>query len=134
MIATSLSYSYADPFPGTGAIGSGYKLVSSLTPPSPCARHQPRHHQLQRPGPGPRHPDLQQRRVEQRLGNSNNHNKDGQNVLFGDGHVEFQNNALVGINRDNIYATNLAAGGFALSTTASPLDNNDSFLLPTDDN
>jgi prepilin-type processing-associated H-X9-DG protein len=71
------------------------------------------------------------------LGNSNNHGKQGQNVLFGDGHVEFDNNPFAGTNRDNIYTR----GGPTWDTTqaaqdlvASPYTGNDSVLLPTDDN
>ena len=70
-----------------------------------------------------------------RYGNSNNHGKDGQNVLYGDGHVEFQNNPFCGTNGDNIYTR----GGPVWGTTgqnlvASPYTANDSVLLPTDDN
>jgi len=35
--------------------------------------------------------------------NSTNHNGDGQNVLYGDGHARFDKTAYVGINGDNIY-------------------------------
>jgi len=56
-------------------------------------------------------------------------------VLYGDGHVEFQNNPFCGVNRDNIYTR----GGPTWGTTtqdlvASPYTANDSVLLPTDDN
>ena len=40
-----------------------------------------------------------------RLANSNNHDKDGQNILYGDGHVAWESNPFVGVNRDNIYTT-----------------------------
>jgi len=71
-----------------------------------------------------------------RQGNSNNHGKDGQNVLYGDGHVEFQNNIFCGTDRDNIYTR----GGSTWDTdgtqdlVGSPYTANDSVLLPTDDN
>jgi prepilin-type processing-associated H-X9-DG protein len=64
---------------------------------------------------------------EMKLANSNNHDKDGQNILYGDGHVAFESNPFVGVNRDNVYTT--ADGKIA----ASPVDANDSILLPTDD-
>ncbi len=35
--------------------------------------------------------------------NSTNHNKEGQNVMFGDGHVSFEKGAYVGVDKDNIY-------------------------------
>ena len=37
------------------------------------------------------------------LGNSLNHGGEGQNVLFGDGHVEFVRSPNVGVDNDNIY-------------------------------
>jgi prepilin-type processing-associated H-X9-DG protein len=69
------------------------------------------------------------------IANSNNHGKQGQNILFGDGHVEFDNNCFSGTDRDNIYTR----GGPTWGTTgqdlvASPYTANDSVLLPTDDN
>jgi prepilin-type processing-associated H-X9-DG protein len=59
--------------------------------------------------------------------NSNNHDGDGQNVLFGDGHVEFLQNPFVGIGRDNIFTNKKN------QVVASPVDATDSVLLPTDD-
>jgi prepilin-type N-terminal cleavage/methylation domain-containing protein/prepilin-type processing-associated H-X9-DG protein len=38
-----------------------------------------------------------------KLANSTNHGKDGQNVLYGDGHVSFETTPLCGIEKDNIY-------------------------------
>lgn len=84
-------------------------------------------------------------------GNSNNHKNDGQNVLYGDGHVEWQATIYAGTYRsdppgggyrDNIYTADQARGnpgstvhepGF-LSSSAAPQDDKDSILLPTDDN
>jgi prepilin-type processing-associated H-X9-DG protein len=60
-------------------------------------------------------------------GNSANHDARGQNVLYGDGHVTWANNALAGDNRENIYTTKDA------KVIASPFDVLDSILLPTDD-
>ncbi|MCE9552071.1 MAG: DUF1559 domain-containing protein [Planctomycetes bacterium] len=73
----------------------------------------------------------------QRKANSNNHDKDGQNVLFGDGHVEFVATAWVGISKDNIYTVRTDAAvvftdAKATLAAASPLDGTDSVLLPTD--
>ena len=66
-----------------------------------------------------------------KLGNSPNHDGDGQNVLFGDGHVEFLLNPLVGVNRDNIFT---AAGGAVVAGQpfpTSPVNADDSVILPT---
>jgi len=37
--------------------------------------------------------------------NSKNHNTDGQNVLYGDGHAKFEDSGYVGIDQDNIYTS-----------------------------
>jgi len=74
------------------------------------------------------------------VGNSSNHDKDGQNVLYGDGHVDFVQNPFVGVQRDNIYTartttTTTFAANNSQSTAfmASPYDANDSVLIPADD-
>jgi prepilin-type processing-associated H-X9-DG protein len=64
---------------------------------------------------------------DMKFANSNNHDGDGQNVLFADGHVEFLQNPFVGIQRDQIYANKNG------QVIASPVDPEDSVLLPTDD-
>ncbi len=64
---------------------------------------------------------------DMKFGNTSNHDKDGQNILYGDGHVAWESNPFVGVNRDNIYTT----GDNRIA--ASPVDANDSVLLPTDD-
>jgi prepilin-type processing-associated H-X9-DG protein len=70
---------------------------------------------------------LQSKPDAMRKANSTNHEGDGQNVLYGDGHVEFQNNPLCGVERDNIYTNRQG------EVTASPADANDSVLLPAQD-
>jgi prepilin-type processing-associated H-X9-DG protein len=72
--------------------------------------------------------------------NSNNHNGDGQNVLYADGHVEFQNTPFAGMQRgtgtkgwrDNIY-TGVAAESGKSTKGGAPVDQLDTILLPTDD-
>ena len=51
-----------------------------------------------------------------KAGNSNNHDEDGQNVLYGDGHVEFQQNPFCGVARDIIFYRKGAITGFAVDT------------------
>ena len=43
--------------------------------------------------------------ISKKTYNSPNHGGDGQNVSFGDNHVEFKNTPNVGQNQDNIYTT-----------------------------
>jgi len=83
--------------------------------------------------------------------NSNNHKKDGQNVLYGDGHVEFQSSPYAGSfrddvqYRDNVFTADAARGAVLTSPPATahdggftgsnayPQDQFDTVLLPTDD-
>jgi len=51
--------------------------------------------------------------------NSPNHGGDGQNVSYGDNHVEFKNTPNVGQNQDNIYTVNTTVG--TPTQTGSPL-------------
>ncbi len=67
-----------------------------------------------------------------RRGNSPNHNQDGQNVLYADGHAEFQQTCLCGNNNDNIYTpqdTTLTDGTSALGANPDPRSATDSVLL-----
>jgi len=72
-------------------------------------------------------PTIESRGRELRMANSVNHNKDGQNVLFGDGHVEWTSTAFTGPLDDNIYTNRRG------ETWAGPVDDLDAVLLPTDD-
>jgi prepilin-type N-terminal cleavage/methylation domain-containing protein/prepilin-type processing-associated H-X9-DG protein len=132
VVQQNLSYSYADPFPSTAAVGSGFKMSNSMDPGFAVAADI---------NPGTTSSNgldnvlivnTTSSSQQQQYGNSNNHQKNGQNVLYADGHVEFQNTCLCGIARDNIYCANV---GYTTTTmVGSPYDSNDSYLLPTDDN
>ena len=47
---------------------------------------------------------------EQAYMNSNNHKRQGQNVLFSDGHVDFATTVFVGINKNHIYVSDTEVG------------------------
>jgi len=134
-IQRNLSYSYADPYPNTAAVGSGYKLTNSLSAEFAVAADI-------NPGTSPSAlnnvtaPGSNSSGNQMKVGNTNNHDRDGQNVLYGEGHVEFQNNPFVGVAGDNIYTrrTNSTTGQKGILTLQSPFDANDSYMLPTDDN
>jgi hypothetical protein len=69
--------------------------------------------------------------------NSNNHRNKGQNVVYGDCHVEFQTSPYCGVYRDggirdNIYTAGAGDNG-TCDDKALPVDEKDSVLLPTDD-
>jgi prepilin-type processing-associated H-X9-DG protein len=67
---------------------------------------------------------------DMKFANSNNHDKDGQNILYADGHVAWETSPFAGVSQDNIYTTKDAP---AARVVASPADHDDSILLPTDD-
>jgi prepilin-type N-terminal cleavage/methylation domain-containing protein/prepilin-type processing-associated H-X9-DG protein len=134
-IQNNLSYSYANPYPDTGSLGSGYKMVQGLEPTFAVAADINPGTTGNSGNDNVMAPNTSSSGQSMRFGNSNNHGKDGQNVLYGDGHVEFQNNPFCGTDGDNIYTR----GGPVWGTTGqdlvnSPYTSNDSVLLPTDDN
>jgi hypothetical protein len=64
---------------------------------------------------------------QMRWGNSNNHAKRGQNILYADGRVDFAESPFVGVDGDNIYCTKKN------TVLDLPADPDDNLLLPTDD-
>jgi len=132
-INTNLSYSYACPYPDYNATGAGFKMVQGIDPSFAVAADI---------NPGTSggandnvlSPTTSSSGQTMKFGNSNNHGKDGQNVLYGDGHVDFQNNPFVGSSRDNIYTRGGVTFGTTQDLVGAPYTANDSVLLPTDDN
>jgi prepilin-type N-terminal cleavage/methylation domain-containing protein/prepilin-type processing-associated H-X9-DG protein len=135
-ISKNLSYSYQNPFPSTDAIGGGFKLNTSISAAFAVASDI-------NPGVSPtigtinnvKFPTNTSSAANMKQANSNNHDEDGQNILFGDGHVEFASNPFMGVNKDNIYTR---SNGLGSNDTASPyyngpFDANDRTLFPTDD-
>ncbi len=102
----NLSYSYANPYPSKAAAAAGYRLNNRMNQGFAMAADL-------NPGTGPGK-------------NSRNHEGHGQNVLYADSHVEWKKVTTCGINNDDIY-TNKAG-----VVQASPVDADDSVLLPVD--
>ena len=73
---------------------------------------------------------------EQKKYNSPNHDGDGQNVLYGDGHVEFKNTSWAGVRNDQIYTpTTVDSSGnmnivVGHATNANPAHQFDSVIRP----
>jgi len=132
----NISYSYQNPYPGTTAIGSGFKLNNSIGAEFAVAADI-------NPGVSGTGDNVLAVRPnssakEMKNGNTNNHDKDGQNILYGDGHVAWESNPFVGVNRDNIYCPASGTDGSSQFQTAANImygsfDANDSSLMPTDD-
>jgi prepilin-type processing-associated H-X9-DG protein len=140
---THLSYSYASPF----SSAPGYKMNDST--------HVADFALIADKNPGTKGknnnivgPVFGASALELSVANSNNHRKVGQNVLYADGHVQFQTTPYCGvgqdIRRDNIY-TALSpiplnpgqrppgeSNGF-YGHDVGPAWTNDSFLVPTEE-
>ena len=129
-VKKNLSYSYQNPYADDESIKRGFRLSSSISAEFAVAADI---------NPGLTNGEMNVLTVttisnakQMKGGNSINHERDGQNILFGDGHVSFEQNPFVGVGRDNIYTTKLASTGFTGgSFIASPYDAGDSILLPT---
>jgi prepilin-type processing-associated H-X9-DG protein len=131
-IQNNLSYSYACPFAVAAVVAAGFKMNATIDPTFAVAADI-------NPGTTPTTTDnvLLYTGGANGAQNSNNHNKAGQNVLYADGHVEFQQSINVGYQTDNIY-TAVPTGATAYNQQGS-LGNGpgaafDSVLYPTDDN
>jgi prepilin-type N-terminal cleavage/methylation domain-containing protein/prepilin-type processing-associated H-X9-DG protein len=152
-VVPNLTYSYIVPFPSQVAMDAGFKLNYTLTSDFAIAADI-------NPGNKPtgtagqqdniKGVDPKSARKDMSDGNSNNHNGDGQNVLYADGHAEFQTSPFAGTiitgsgtgtgfnptYRDNIYTpcgTRTQQGSDWNNTLAGgPIDAADTHLLPND--
>jgi hypothetical protein len=139
------SYSYAALFPSARAVNEGWRFTTRNTPDWPLAADL-------NPGKGGKNfttDDLQDvtsvrytddRRAMAR-GNSNNHNNEGQQLVYVDGHVEWHTTPFAGPNRpgrgwrDNVYANTNGvdpATGLGGAVHAQPYDRLDIVLHPGD--
>ncbi|MEM8875205.1 MAG: DUF1559 domain-containing protein [Planctomycetota bacterium] len=137
-VQNNLSYSYQNPYPSTAAVSRGFKFNNSMTADFAIASDK-------NPGGGTVDDDVLGVTVdsstqEMKAANSNNHGEDGQNVLYADGHVTFENTPFVGIRRDNIFTAGTAdpvdgdPSNRAAAVVGGPsYDKFDTILLPTDD-
>ncbi len=120
--AKNLAYSIANPYPSAAAVAAGYPLKLPVSADFPLAADL-------NPGVDPPVSDVLSVQPGMasslmRKGLSRNHERDGMNVLFGDGHVSWHTDPFCGRNGDNLYAT---ANG---KVQDSPIAANDSILLP----
>jgi len=112
-VKKNLSYSIANPFPNGTAVDAGYKWNNTLGAEFAIAGDM-------NPGspPGTNYdvkiPDTTSSAKDMAKANSQNHQGAGENVLFGDGHVEFVQNPFCGAQRDCVYTR---AGGSATTPT-----------------
>jgi len=133
-VVKNLSYSYQVPYPDTTAVAGGFKLNTAITAEFAVASDI-------NPGTSGNNDNVLNVQSTSptsimKQGNSNNHDEDGQNVLYGDGHVEFQQNPFCGVARDMIFGRKSASTGFSSTYSATgntPFNADDSTLMPPDD-
>ena len=124
----NLGYSYANPYPTAEAAERGYKLTSKSGSGFAIAADL-------NPGVNKTlnfsvfRPTLKSTASQMAQGNSENHEREGQNVLYLDGHVVYESTPFCGVDQDNIYT---AHGAIEPLILTSPTAAGDSVLLPAD--
>jgi prepilin-type N-terminal cleavage/methylation domain-containing protein/prepilin-type processing-associated H-X9-DG protein len=126
----NLSYSIANPYPDQAAVDLGYRYSSLNGAEFGLAADfnpgKQGNYDVTLPGPNSGAGDM-------KMANSANHSGQGENVLFGDGHVDFALNPFCGSRRDNVYTVSGSIDG-SVTTSAtivgSPKWPGDSVLLP----
>lgn len=137
----NLSYSMANPYPDANAVNNSYKLNATTGAEFAIAGDK-------NPAGAPNYTGLTtatetSSSKDMQLANSPNHQGQGENVLYGDGHAEFQQNPFCGSKRDCIYTaspvnaanpgqvtTNKQAPSKGGTTNCMPTWSGDSVLLP----
>jgi len=133
----NLSYSLANPYPGKSASDAGYKWNNSLSSEFCMAGDMnpgvtAPNYDVTAPG------DQNSASSVMKKANSPNHNGGGENLLYGDGHVQFESNPFAGAKRDCVY-TNASGDTITTSKQDPGLGNannipgwqQDSVLIPT---
>ncbi len=138
-IPEQMNYSMAAPFPAAAGINNRFLWTDDISPrfalvsdinPGTRGGGTPPNNVV-----GPRHTDTTSKLA---AGNSNNHQNKGQNVVFGDMHVEFATTPYCGeVHKktgvpDNIFTAGAGEGG-TCDQKSYPVDAQDSVMLPTDD-
>jgi prepilin-type N-terminal cleavage/methylation domain-containing protein len=123
----NLAYSFANPYPNAAAALAGYRLSNKLSSEFAMGADM-------NPGVDSRsnvfNISINSPASALQKANSDNHERDGQNVLFGDCHVAWMLTPLCGVQHDNIYTSQSAVSP---TVTVSPAGPGDSVLLPDDD-
>jgi prepilin-type N-terminal cleavage/methylation domain-containing protein/prepilin-type processing-associated H-X9-DG protein len=132
--ANNFSYSIANPYPSTTAVNNGYKLNATTGAEFAIAADKnpegSTSYDLTQPNENSSSAIMQK-------ANSPNHQGQGENVLFGDGHAEFVQNPFCGTQRDCIYTVSGSTNGNPTTNKQHPGKSNcqpswsgDSILVP----
>jgi prepilin-type N-terminal cleavage/methylation domain-containing protein/prepilin-type processing-associated H-X9-DG protein len=115
----NLSYSMANPYPSTNAVNNGYKLNSTVgaefaiaADRNPAGTSGNAYTEV---GAQPNSPTSVMQKA-----NSANHQGQGENVLYGDGHAEFVQNPFCGTKQDNIYTATTSTDGSITTNNQNP--------------
>ena len=135
----NLSYSIANPYPDAAGVNNSYKLNSTTGAEFAIAGDK-------NPAGAPNYTGLTtanelSSQKDMQLANSPNHQGQGENVLYGDGHAEFQQNPFCGSKRDCIYTVSGSTDGSVTTKKVNPTNgggsgicwptwSGDSVLLP----
>jgi prepilin-type N-terminal cleavage/methylation domain-containing protein len=126
---TTLSYSFACMYPSSAAVNLGYKVNSGVIADFAIAadRNECRNRGAQNDWNVATTTDIKDM-------NSLNHDSEGQNVMFNDGHVEWVTSPFVGSNHDQIYTESNGDPNNPMSsgtvTDGQPKLQYDTVLLP----
>lgn len=123
--SNNLSYSYAQPYPDATAVGLGYKMNSSVVADFAIAGDRNDADLTTAASVAENSPATEQKKL-----NSRNHEGEGQNVLYNDGHCEWYNTAWVGANKDCIYAAATVQGSGSTAQQMNPARMNPSLVQP----
>ena len=127
-LADHLSYSYQNPYPSNQAIANGFQIKNPDATFAIASDMNPGVDAVLKV-------TMQSSMKEMQAANSLNHRQEGQNVLYGDGHAEYQSNPFCGTQHDNIFTAFGPVPGDEKQEKAvvvsSSRDGIDSILLPT---
>ena len=123
--SNNLSYSYAQPYPDATAVGLGYKMNSSVVADFAIAGDRNDADLTAAASVTENSPATEQKKL-----NSRNHEGEGQNVLYNDGHCEWYNTAWVGANKDCIFAAATVQGSGSTAQQVNPARMNPSLIQP----
>ena len=148
-VTKSLSYSIQDPYASAGGVSNGFSYNDSMQADfALMADINPGTTNDSGYQSNPLTVNYTDSGALQRGANSINHQKDGQNVLYADGHVDWSASVWAGSQNDNIYTSRYGTGGASFTAAGAgncslvtsvtsiscyPYDSSDTILLPTDD-
>ncbi len=116
----NLSYSYCNPYPDAAAVSNGYKVNQTVGAEFAVAGdwNPGKQGNYDVTTSGAANSSASAKSMQK--ANSNNHTQAGENVLFGDGHVDWSQQPFVGVRKDNIYTQSGSTDGSVESSGSAP--------------